>query len=150
MAHRLDRGNGVSIAWDSQGTGTPAVLLLPTWSIAPSSIWKLQVPYLARHRRVLTFDPRGNGESSRPQRAEDYADDEFVADAVAVLDAAGVEQAVVCGFSCGARWGIELAGRHPARVPGLVAIAPAIPIGPRPAARAAYRFDDIPDTDDGW
>src|SRR3954451_19652207 len=102
----LDRGNGVSIAWESHGSGAPVVLLLPTWSIAPSRIWKLQVPYLARHHRVLTFDPRGNGESSRPLRTEDYADDAFVADAVAVLDAAEVEQAVVCGFSCGARWGI--------------------------------------------
>src|SRR4051794_1985119 len=100
---QLDRGNGVSIAWDSQGTGAPAILLLPTWSIVHSGIWKLQAPYLARHHRVLTFDPRGNGGSSRPSRAEDYGDDAFVADAVAVLDAAGVEQAVVVGFSCGGR-----------------------------------------------
>jgi pimeloyl-ACP methyl ester carboxylesterase/predicted glycosyltransferase len=150
VARSLDRGNGVSIAWDSQGSGTPAVLLLPTWSIATSRIWKLQVPYLARHHRVLTYDPRGNGASSRPPRAEDYADDEFVADAVAVLDAAGVEQAVVVGFSCGGRWGIELAGRHPERVLGLVAIAPALPTAPRPQIRTSFPFDTVPDTDDGW
>jgi pimeloyl-ACP methyl ester carboxylesterase len=28
--------------------------------------WKMQIPYLARHCRVLTFDGRGNGRSDRP------------------------------------------------------------------------------------
>ena len=36
-------------------------LLLPTWSIVPSRFWKAQVPYLARHYRVVTFDGRGSG-----------------------------------------------------------------------------------------
>ena len=42
---RLDRG-GVRIAWESHGDGTPPILLLPTWSIAPSRMWKLQVSVL--------------------------------------------------------------------------------------------------------
>ena len=42
------------------------MLLLPTWSIVHSRHWKMQVPYLARHCRVLTFDGRGNGRSDRP------------------------------------------------------------------------------------
>jgi pimeloyl-ACP methyl ester carboxylesterase/predicted glycosyltransferase len=123
----LDR-NGVPIAWETHGSGAPAVLLLPPWSIAPSRFWKLQVPYLARHHRVITFDGRGNGRSGRPRRAEDYADEEFVGDALAVLDAAGVEAAIVVGFSMAAGWGVQLAAAHPERVLGLVALAPAVPL----------------------
>src|SRR6188472_744301 len=113
----LDRA-GVPIAWESHGDGTPAVLLLPAWSIAHSRMWKLQVPYLARHHRVVTFDGRGSGRSGRPRRPQDYAHAEFVADAVAVLDAAGVDAAVLVGFSLGAGWGAQLAAAHPERVLG--------------------------------
>ena len=42
------------------------MLLLPTWSIIHSRHWKMQIPYLARHCRVVTFDGRGNGRSDRP------------------------------------------------------------------------------------
>ena len=48
----------------SYGKGEPTVFLLPTWSIIHSRHWKLQIPYLARHFRVLTFDGRGNGKSA--------------------------------------------------------------------------------------
>ena len=50
--------NGVRIFYEVFGTGDPTVLLLPTWSIIHSRIWKAQVPYLARHCRVITFDGR--------------------------------------------------------------------------------------------
>ncbi len=46
--------------------GEQTLLLLPPWAIVHSRFWKLQVPYLARHFRVITFDPRGNGASDRP------------------------------------------------------------------------------------
>ena len=59
--------DGVKVGYEVFGTEEPAVLLLPAWSIVPSRIWKAQVPYLARHARVITFDPRGNGRSDHPR-----------------------------------------------------------------------------------
>src|SRR5215510_6097335 len=57
--------SGVRIHYEVHGTGQLTILLLPTWAIVDSRHWKMQVPFLARHYRVITFDPRGNG---RPDR----------------------------------------------------------------------------------
>ena len=76
--------DGVRVFWERYGDGSPTILLMPTWSIVHSRHWKLQIPYLARHFRVVTFDGRGNGRSDRPTEIAAYADTEFVADAIAV------------------------------------------------------------------
>ncbi len=60
-------------------SGEPVILLLPTWEIVHSRIWKFQIPYLARHGRVVTFDPRGNGRSDRPADVAAYDRREFAA-----------------------------------------------------------------------
>ena len=85
--------------WERFGDGEPTILLLPTWSIIPSRHWKLQVPYLARQHRVVTFDGRGSGRSDRPTGAAAYTRHEYVADALAVLDATAVERAVLVALS---------------------------------------------------
>jgi pimeloyl-ACP methyl ester carboxylesterase len=113
-----------------ENEGEATILLMPTWSIVHARHWKAQIPYLARHFRVVTFDGRGNGRSDRPRGVEAYMSDEYVADAVAVLDATGTETAVVVGLSAGARWGTLLAAAHPDRVLGLAAIGPAVPLAP--------------------
>ena len=64
--------DGVRARWERFGSGEPTVLLLPSWWIVHSRLWKAQFAYLARHFRVLTFDARGNGFSDRPLRAEAY------------------------------------------------------------------------------
>src|SRR2546421_7154662 len=107
--------DGVRVHYEVFGSGEPTVLLLPTWSIVHSRAWKMQVPYLARHCRVVTFDGRGNGLSDRPEDPETYAEEEVAADAVAVLDATGTARAFVVGHSMGAQRGLLLAADHPER-----------------------------------
>jgi pimeloyl-ACP methyl ester carboxylesterase len=89
--------------------------------------WKLQVPALARRFRVITVEGRGNGAADRPRTAAAYADPELVADAVAVMDAAGVDRAVVIGLSMGGRHALQLAAWYPDRVAGVVAVGAALP-----------------------
>ena len=101
--------DGVRVFWERYGEGEPTILFLPTWSIIHSRTWKMQIPYLARHCRVLTFDGRGNGKSDRLQEPEAYAEAEFAADAIAVMDATGTDRAVVMGLSMGAQRGLILA-----------------------------------------
>src|SRR5947207_12877875 len=91
--------DGVRGFWERYGDGDPTILLLPTWTLIHSRAWKAQIAYLARHFRVVTFDPRGNGRSDRPQDRALYAEREFAADAVAVMDASGADQAGIASIS---------------------------------------------------
>ena len=61
---------GVEVFYEVFGDGEPTILLLPAWSVVHSRIWKMQIPFLARHYRVVTFDGRGNGRSARPSGAD--------------------------------------------------------------------------------
>src|SRR5271170_2266012 len=93
--------DGVRLYYEVYGSGEPTVLLLPTWSIIHLRHWKMQIPYLARHCRVLTFDGRGNGRSDRP---------------------------VIVSLSVGAQRALILAAEHTDRVTGAVFICPAVPL----------------------
>jgi len=145
----VDR-DGVAVHWEVHGTGSPSVLLLPTWSIVPSRHWKFQVPVLARTRRVITFDGRGSGRSDRPQGPEHYTVETFAADALAILDATGTERAVLGALSCGSLWAIEVAAHHPERVLGLFTIGPAVALAPGHPERQEHPFEEPLDTNDDW
>jgi pimeloyl-ACP methyl ester carboxylesterase/predicted glycosyltransferase len=139
--------DGVRLHYEVYGSGEPTVFLLPTWSIIHSRHWKMQIPYLARHCRVLTFNGRGTGRSDRPESG--YGEREFAADALAVMDATATERATLVSLSLGAQRGLLLAAEHPERVEGAVFICPAVPLGEPPAARH-FPWDEELDTDEGW
>src|SRR5690242_11276389 len=98
--------DGVRLKWEVFGQGEQTIFLLPTWSIVHSRHWKMQVPYLARHGRVLVMDGRGNGGSDRPPGREAYSDEEFATDALAVMDATRTERAALVSLSAGSRWAL--------------------------------------------
>jgi pimeloyl-ACP methyl ester carboxylesterase/predicted glycosyltransferase len=139
--------DGVKLYYEVYGTGDTTVFLLPTWSIIHSRHWKMQIPYLARHCRVLTFDGRGNGRSDRP--ASGYEEREFAADALAVMDATDTERAILVSLSLGAQRALLLAAEQPDRVAGAVFICPAVPLGESPPGQT-HRWDAQLDTDEGW
>jgi pimeloyl-ACP methyl ester carboxylesterase/predicted glycosyltransferase len=141
--------DGIKIAYEVFGSGERTILILPTWSIVHSRYWKMQVPYLSRYARVVTFDPRGNGGSDRPNGAAAYAPAEFAGDALAVMDAVGAERASILALSTGVRAALILATEHPERVDALAAIGPHVLLGQGPAARS-YSFDEALDTEEGW
>jgi pimeloyl-ACP methyl ester carboxylesterase len=140
------------VYWERFGDGEPTVLFVPPWAIVHSRIWKMQVPYFARHFRVVVFDPRGNGRSERSVDPADYAEAEYARDALAVMDATDTDEALVVSLSLGAQHALLLADAHPERVLGLAFIAPAVPLAPMDPERAHYvkRFEEELDTDEGW
>jgi pimeloyl-ACP methyl ester carboxylesterase len=96
---------------------------------------------------VLTFDPRGNGRSDRPSDPSAYAEAEYAADALAVLDATATEQTAIVGHSRGAQRGLLLAAANPGRVTAAVFVGPALPVSDEAPPSS---FDQESDSDEGW
>jgi pimeloyl-ACP methyl ester carboxylesterase len=110
----IDRGDH-RIHWDEHGAGTPLLLIMgATYS---SRLWYPAIPALSARHRVLTFDNRGTGGSTATKVA---SISDMVADALAVLDAAGETSAHVYGVSLGGVVAQQLAIEAPERVRGLV------------------------------
>jgi pimeloyl-ACP methyl ester carboxylesterase len=129
--------DGVKIGYEVFGEGAPTLLLLPTWTIIHSRFWKLQVPYLAHHFRVITFDRPGNGRSDRSLDPGAYSVAAVAGQALAVMDATGTDRAVLAGLSQGAVEALKLAADHADRVLGVVLIGPALKLEPDHPERAA-------------
>lgn len=144
--------DGTHIRWERYGRGTPTILFMPTWSIIHSRCWKMQIPEFARRHCVLTFDPRGNGGSDRPTDPAAYAEEEFAADALALLNATDANDVVVVALSLGAQRALVLAGEHPARVLGLVLVGPGLKLDMplNEERQAAKGFDIDTGVDEGW
>jgi 3-oxoadipate enol-lactonase len=106
----------IQLHWESFSEG-PAVLLVAGQGMTVDGWWAT-VPVLSRSFRVIVFDNRDTGRSSRTQRH--YSVAQMADDAVAVLDAAGEQRAHVYGISLGSLVSQELALRHPDRVQSLV------------------------------
>ena len=143
--------DGVRTFYEVYGEGEPTVLLMPTWSIVHSRCWKLQIPYLARHCRVVAFDGRGNGRSDRPAEPEAYVEQEFADDALAVMEATGTDRAVLVS-PVQRRRTVSASCRRPPRTrrrDGVHRAGPAAPPAmPRPAAKA--EFEERHEIYSGW
>ncbi|MBF4769148.1 alpha/beta hydrolase [Nocardioides agariphilus] len=73
--------------------------------------------------RVISWNHRGTGGSARPADPRRVGIEEFVEDALSVMDHFGVVRAVAMGWSMGVNTAFELAVRHPERVTGIFAVA---------------------------
>jgi pimeloyl-ACP methyl ester carboxylesterase/predicted glycosyltransferase len=142
--------DGVRTFYEVYGRGEPTILFLSPWSIIHSRCWKMQIPYFARHGRVVTFDARGNGKSDRPMGPRAYDEREFAADTLAVMDATATESAVLVSHSLSAGRALLLSAEHPERVEGSVFIGPRVELVPVDRSRSAHSFEDELDTDEGW
>lgn len=106
--------------WTNDADG-PAVLVCNGLGTNPYAWPALLDP--ACGVRALSWNHRGVGGSARPDDRTRVGIDEYVSDALAVLDHAGIDSCVVAGWSFGVNTAFELAVRHPHRVRGLLAVA---------------------------
>jgi len=118
-------------AWEWPGD-TPATLLLHGIGNY-GRYWDFFADAVAGRLRLIATDARGHGESGKP--ADGYAPQEFVADALAVLDALAIERALIVGHSMGGTHAIRLAAAHPDRVERLVVVD----AGPEPMPEGSER-----------
>lgn len=106
--------------WTNRGTGI--ALVISNGLGSPPAAW----PAVTRADsgfRAVTWYQRGLGGSERPRdpaaiRVEDHADDLGT-----VMDAAGMDRALVLGWSVGVNVAFEFAQRHPGRVAGILGVA---------------------------
>jgi pimeloyl-ACP methyl ester carboxylesterase len=113
--------DGTRIAWSEAGRGRPPVVLADGIGCA-GFIWRHLAPELAGAHRVLHWNYRGHGRSEPPRDERRVGVDDCVDDLLAVLDAAGVERAVLAGHSMGVQVCLEAHRRAPDRVAALLLV----------------------------
>jgi DNA-binding SARP family transcriptional activator len=120
---RYARVGESSVAYQVVEGGSSDLLMIPGWVSHleldwEEPTWVRWCERMASFARLVRFDKRGTGLSDRPAQIPPLT--ERTADALAVLDAVGLEQAHVMGWSEGGPLAVLLAVEHPERVQSLV------------------------------
>lgn len=120
VSMKVAPSRGHDIRYEDTGAG-PAIVLIPGWTMSAAD-WRDAgyVDQLRPSHRVLNVDPLGNGLSDKPHAPEDYKWPDVAADVIAVLDHAGVDRAVLWGYSRGAVLAVAAAVEFPDRVAGVI------------------------------
>lgn len=124
--------NGVRLRYQVHPGGRATPVLLTHGFCATRAMHEQTVPALTPQRTCITWDVRGHGESDYPAQAEEYSIPITIDDMRAILDAEGVERAVLLGHSMGGFLSLTFQRTYPERVAGLVLVG----TGP------GYRRDD--------
>ena len=121
MVDRIHTDDGVALAFASAGDGPVGVLFLHGWA-GSAAYFDETVGHLDSARtRAVTYDMRAHGASGI--ETTDYSLDRLAADALIVMDAAGLDEAVILGFSMSGKLAQYIACVEPSRVRGLVLVA---------------------------
>jgi pimeloyl-ACP methyl ester carboxylesterase len=138
MSDQSIRAGDVTLALSDDGTGIPVVLLHGLSASRRYVVMGSQALQRGGHR-VVAYDARGHGSSSPAPSPDAYGYEELAADLAAVLDALGIERAVLAGASMGGHTALRLALEQPERVAAIAVITPGYdPVGfddPRRLAR---------------
>lgn len=120
--------NGASLRCELRGHGGSALVLVHEMGGTLES-WDAVLPRLASGRRVLRYDTRGAGASSKLRGTADI--DQMADDLAALLDAFDIAAPVaLAGCAVGGAIAVRFAARFPARVAALIAMAPALGVAP--------------------
>lgn len=114
---RAASADGVAIAYEEHGAGTPALVFVHGWS-CDRTYWKGQLEPLGRRYRVVAIDLAGHGESGTNRQA--WTITAFGADVAAVVEKLDLERVILVGHSMGGDVIVEAARRLRGRVAGLV------------------------------
>jgi pimeloyl-ACP methyl ester carboxylesterase len=116
--------NGVTLAGEEAGEGTPVVLLHGLTATRRYVVMGSKALERGGHR-VIAYDARGHGRSSPAPDPDAYGYAVLAADLLAVLDDRGIDRAVLAGASMGAHTLVRFALDHGDRAAGLVIATPA-------------------------
>jgi non-heme chloroperoxidase len=121
VVDRIHTDDGVALAYRSAGDGPVGVLFLHGWA-GSAAYFDETVGCLDPARtRAVTYDMRGHGASGA--ETTNYSLDRLAADALTVMDAVGLDEAVIVGFSMSGKFAQYVACVEPSRVRGLMLVA---------------------------
>ena len=109
------KANNILINYDQQGTGEPLVLI--PYLTADHACYAFQTADYSKHFTCVSIDPRGTGETDKPEGA--YSTELLADDVAAFMQATGIQKAHISGLSLGAATGMWLAAKYPERVKSL-------------------------------
>lgn len=138
MARSTD---GTRIAWYRYGRGDRAILFVPTWNLVDARVVGHQVAAFESRADVVTYDPRGAGASERSKSVYDFP--LHAADALAVLEATGIERVALVTASRGMNAAVLLAVDHPERIDRVAAVAPYMQLEAEPAPPSAKWLESL-------
>ncbi|MXV81202.1 MAG: alpha/beta fold hydrolase [Chloroflexi bacterium] len=110
--------DGVNIFYEARGEG-PAILLSHGYG-ATSQMWAGQLELLSRDYRLIVWDMRGHGQTDSPDDPSCYSEAETVEDMAAILDAEGVDSAIIGGLSLGGYMSLAFNVAYPQRTQALM------------------------------
>jgi pimeloyl-ACP methyl ester carboxylesterase len=117
---------GNRLVYDEYGKGDKVVVLLPGLLFSRKMHRPLAEELEKRGHRVLCLDLLGHGDSERPPEMWNYGMSVFGRQTIALLDHAGVDQAVIGGTSLGANVTLEATAAGPDRVRGMLIEMPVL------------------------
>jgi len=109
----------VRLYYEIHGVGFPLVCI--HGHTLTADMWEQQLPALCRQRQVIIYDLRGHGRSAAPPTGYTYGD--HADDLLGLVDALGLDQVDVCGFSQGGGIALQAAITHPQRIRSLILIS---------------------------
>jgi len=134
------------LSYDDAGTGEPAVVLIHGWAFGNRSHLVPQFEHLAENRRVILLDLPGQGGGDPAPPGFGFHD--CTAAIGGVLEATGIQEAVVCGHSFGGRLAVEVAASYPQRIAGAALLDPVL-LFPAPVREQATMLASAFESD-GW
>lgn len=106
----------IQINYEEYGQGTPLMMVLGLGQDLKT--WGFQIPEFSEHFRVIAFDNRDSGESTRPREA--YTTEAMARDTIGLMDFLEIDRAHLLGTSMGGMIAQQIALTAPERVIGLI------------------------------
>jgi pimeloyl-ACP methyl ester carboxylesterase len=136
IINSVDLHRSLRIPYVRQGDPEGMLVLLLHGYADSWRSFELLLPHLPRGLRAIAPTQRGHGDAGRP--AQGYTPRDFAEDAVALLDALGIERALVVGHSMGGQAALRLAIDNPRRVLGVVLVNGFATLDGDPVARRLW------------
>ena len=115
----VDSFDGVTISFDNEGSGEPAIILVHGWANT-RAIWDAQIAYFSKNYQVIAVDLPGYGKSGNNRTNWTIAS--FGEDISSIISQLNLKDVVLVGFSMGAPVVIEAAANTPGQVIGVVLV----------------------------